>query len=190
MLRLSLFSVSKLSSEILVSGLLLHPVFCMISKMASLIRTCTAFVSTFCFLATTCRAMDIAKNPEIVARLKTANTYLDRMNLFPNNADWVYDFAKNPLYSWNPGSVCNANTATFPVLTGLGMTLAMLNLGPCSILPPHLHPRATNLVVAISGSSNTFMLQENGARTITTNLTPGKMTVFPRGSLHTMQNMG
>jgi hypothetical protein len=29
------------------------------------------------------------------------------------------------------------------------MTIAMLNLGPCAMLPPHYHLRATNMVVAI-----------------------------------------
>jgi len=153
-------------------------------------RTIIAFASAFYLLASTCKAVDFPENPALVSRLKTTNTYLDRMALFPNHTDWVYDFTTNPRYSWTPSSVCNANTATFPVLTDLGMTLAMLNLGPCSILPPHLHPRATNSVVAMAGSTNTYMIQENGARTVATNLTPGKMTVFPQGSLHTMQNIG
>jgi len=70
------------------------------------------------------------------------------------------------------------------------MTLAILNLGPCSMLPPHYHPRATNFVVAMSGETETYMITENGARTVKTTLTPGKMTIFPTGSLHTMENVG
>ena len=70
------------------------------------------------------------------------------------------------------------------------MTLAMLNLGPCAMLPPHYHPRATNLVVAVEGTTQTYMIEENGARVVTETLTPGKMTIFPLASLHTMQNMG
>jgi oxalate decarboxylase/phosphoglucose isomerase-like protein (cupin superfamily) len=70
------------------------------------------------------------------------------------------------------------------------MTMAMLNLGPCSMLPPHLHPRATNFVVAVSGQTRTFMINENGARTVTEVLTPGKMTIFPTGSVHAMMNIG
>lgn len=63
---------------------------------------------------------------------------------------------------------------------------AILNLGPCSMLPPHLHPRATNYVVAVAGTTRTFMINENGARTVEATLTPGKMTIFPTGSVHTM----
>jgi Cupin len=34
------------------------------------------------------------------------------------------------------------------------------------------------------------MIAENGAPTIETILTPGKMTIFPEGSIHTMYNTG
>lgn len=67
---------------------------------------------------------------------------------------------------------------------------AILNLGPCSMLPPHIHPRATNFVVAMSGTTQTIMIAENGAQTITEILTPGQMTIFPQASIHTMMNMG
>ena len=66
----------------------------------------------------------------------------------------------------------------------------MLNLGPCAMLPPHYHPRASNYVVAVKGTTRTYMIEENGARVIPQTLTPGKMTIFPQGSMHTMYNMG
>lgn len=66
----------------------------------------------------------------------------------------------------------------------------MLNLGPCSMLPPHIHPRATNFVVAIAGTTQTFMIAENGARTVSETLSPGQMTIFPQASVHTMMNIG
>ncbi|KAF2268616.1 RmlC-like cupin, partial [Lojkania enalia] len=133
-------------------------------------------------------AVDIPKNRDLNAKLKLAATNLERMALLPSNSDWTFDF--NYRIDFNPGSVVNANAATFPALTGLGMTVAMLNLGPCAMLAPHYHPRGTNLVVAISGNTTTYMVAENGANTITTNLKPGMMTIFPDGSLHTMQNNG
>lgn len=66
----------------------------------------------------------------------------------------------------------------------------MLNLGPCSMLPPHIHPRATNYVVAISGTTQTYMIAENGARTVTETLKAGQMTIFPQASVHSMMNIG
>jgi hypothetical protein len=49
---------------------------------------------------------------------------------------------------------------------------------------------ATNLVVAIEGTTETYMVEENGARLVKETLTPGKMTIFPKASLHSMQNTG
>jgi hypothetical protein len=46
------------------------------------------------------------------------------------------------------------------------------------------------LVVAVEGTTNTYMIEENGARLVSETLTPGKMTIFPRRSLHSMQNTG
>lgn len=66
----------------------------------------------------------------------------------------------------------------------------MLNLGPCSLLPPHWHPNAVNFVVAILGNTTTYMYQENGARLVTEVLTPGHGTIFPRASMHLMVNTG
>jgi hypothetical protein len=135
-------------------------------------------------------ATDITGNPSLDASLFTAATQLDRLNQLSSDSDWLFDFTAQPSYSYSPGSVVNADAATFPASVGNGMTLAMLNLGPCAMLPPHYHPRATNMVVAVAGTTNTYMIEENGARMVSETLTTGKMTIFPRGSLHSMQNTG
>jgi hypothetical protein len=141
-------------------------------------------------LATTILSVDITANPDLNSKLKLAATNLDRLNLLSKDSDWAFKFDSQKTYTFNPGSVVNANAATFPALTGIDMTLAILNLGPCAMLPPHMHPRATNLVVAIRGNTTSWMVNENGARTVEVNLLPFVMTVFPKGSLHTMQNNG
>jgi len=141
-------------------------------------------------IASVALAVDVDRNPELVAQLKMANTALDRSKLLPKDSDWLFDFTKQDKYTFSPGGVVNANAATFPATVGNGLTLAMLNLGPCSMLPPHLHPRASNFVVAVSGTTQTYMIMENGARTVAETLTPGKMTIFPQASVHTMMNIG
>ena len=135
-------------------------------------------------------AVDNDVNPNLVAQMRSANTWLDVAALLPDDSDWFYDHSGDPKYAFEPGSVTNANCTTFPATCGRGLTVALLNLGPCSMLPPHLHPRADNAVIAMSGSTNTYMVQENGARMVTEILTPGQMTVLPRGSMHTMINNG
>ncbi|KAF2402148.1 spherulin-1A [Trichodelitschia bisporula] len=134
-------------------------------------------------------AVDRTSNPDLVSRLKTAATVLDRLALL-SDTDFLFDFEAQSYATYSPGGVVNANAATFPAVVGTGMTVALLHLGPCSILPAHLHPRATNMVVSVQGQVHTWMVQENGARTVETDLTPGKLTIFPQGSVHMMQNVG
>ncbi len=127
---------------------------------------------------------------ELISDLTDVGSQKDRLDLLPQDSDWEFDFMASDRWSFEPGSVVNANRETFPAVTGYGMSMAVLNLGPCSMLPPHFHPRATNFVVAVSGSTDTFMILENGARTVRTTLEPGKMTIFPSGSVHWMENTG
>jgi len=49
------------------------------------------------------------------------------------------------------------------------------------MLPPHLHPRASNYVMGITGNVTTYMIEENGSRLVAEDITPGRMTIFPRG---------
>lgn len=134
------------------------------------------------------QAVDTPANPSLVAQIRMAPTMLERLKIL-NDSDLKYDFSQNPMYSWKPGSVCNANTATWPALTDTGMTVAQLNLGPCSMLSPHIH-RAMNIVISVTGSTHTYMYQENGARLVQQILTPGQITLFPAGSMHSMINEG
>jgi oxalate decarboxylase/phosphoglucose isomerase-like protein (cupin superfamily) len=128
-------------------------------------------------------------NPVLGRELRSSLTYVDFWNTL-SDADFVYDFSKASSDPYHPGSVLNCNAASFPLLTNSGMTVAQLNLGPCAMLAQHLHPRANNVVVAVSGRTKTYMRAENGARDRITELTPGKVTMFPRGSMHAMVNEG
>ncbi|KAK1811348.1 hypothetical protein LTR12_014290 [Friedmanniomyces endolithicus] len=135
-------------------------------------------------------AVDKTRDPSLDANLATAATQLDRLALLGNDNAWLFDFtAQEPNYNFAPGGVVNMNAATFPAAKGNGMTMAMLNLGPCSMLPPHYHPRASNYVVAIHGNTTTYMYEENGARLVTETLTPGLATIFPQASMHNIGNV-
>ncbi|KAM0276176.1 hypothetical protein ACHAQH_007028 [Verticillium albo-atrum] len=135
-------------------------------------------------------AVDQSVDPALVSRLKSSPTELDKIKLLPQDSDWTFDYFASSFHDYAPGGVVNANAATFPATVGNGMTMSWLTLGPCAMLPPHYHPRASNYVVAVEGTTETFMTLENGARLVRTVLTPGKMTIFPTGSLHVMQNTG
>ncbi|EOA85072.1 hypothetical protein ACJQWK_06916 [Exserohilum turcicum] len=127
-------------------------------------------------------------HPELNAALRTAATAFDRAALLPRAADWTYDFTQHPNYNSATGAVITADAATFPAVTGLGSSVALLKLAPCGMLPPHLHPRATNMVTAITGNTTTYMIGENGVGVRIVTLLPLMVTVFPQASLHMMQN--
>ncbi|KAF1940711.1 RmlC-like cupin [Clathrospora elynae] len=127
-------------------------------------------------------------NASLNAALKAAATNFDRNALLSQDTDWYYDFDLHPNFPSTTGAVITADAATFPVLTGAGISIALLKLAPCGMLPPHLHPRATNLVTAITGNTTSWMIGENGVRTRKVDLVPYRLTVFPQGSLHVMQN--
>lgn len=151
----------------------------------------SAFLVSAALLAGKALAVDQTVNAQEDQDIVLAATNYDKINkILPSNSDWTYDFTTNQYYNFAPGGVSNANAATFPATKGLGLTMAILNLGPCSMLPPHYHPRATNFVVAISGTTHTYMINENGVPMIDEVLTPMKMTIFPQGSMHMMYNMG
>jgi hypothetical protein len=92
--------------------------------------------------------------------VKNAITNKEKLEILGSDAaTWTFDFTKSqdPKYTFTPGSVINANAGTWAPAVGTGMTLAQLNLGPCSMLPPHWHPRATNFVVSVHGSVKTWV---------------------------------
>lgn len=131
-----------------------------------------------------------ALNPNLNAMLKMAATNTDRHALLPNDTDWYYDFPSHSNFDDKVGSVITADAALFPAVTNLGMSYALLKLGPCSMLPPHFHQRAHNIVIGISGNTTSWMINENGVRTVEVDIIPYRTTIFPMGSLHAMQNNG
>jgi hypothetical protein len=54
-------------------------------------------------IASVAIAIDVDANPSLVAKLRMANTNLDRMKLLPNNDDWLFDFTKQEKYTFSPG---------------------------------------------------------------------------------------
>lgn len=74
-------------------------------------------------VASVALAIDVDADPDLVAKLRMANTNLDRMNLLPKDSDWFFDFTKQDKYTFSPGGVINANAATFPATVGQGMTM-------------------------------------------------------------------
>jgi hypothetical protein len=54
-------------------------------------------------IASVAIAIDVDADPSLVAKLKMANTNLDRMKLLPKDSDWLFDFTKQEKYTFAPG---------------------------------------------------------------------------------------
>ncbi|KAF3129487.1 hypothetical protein TWF594_010952 [Orbilia oligospora] len=122
--------------------------------------------------------------------LKSQATQLDRLSILNDSSVWYFNFIAQSSYRKDPGSVVTASAVNFPAVIGNGMSLALITLAPCGILPAHIHPRAANYVIATKGSTRTYFYEENGAKLIVNTLTPNTMTIFPQAALHTMFNEG
>lgn len=79
--------------------------------------------TVFAVVASVALAIDTDTNPNLVEKLRMANTNLDRMKLLPDDSDWFFDFTKQDKYTFSPGGVVNANSATFVATVGQGMTM-------------------------------------------------------------------
>jgi len=75
------------------------------------------------FLAATAIAVDVTKNASLNVQLETATQQIDRLALLPSDSDWLFDFMAQPSYTFSPGSVVNANAATFPAAVDNELTM-------------------------------------------------------------------
>eukprot|EP00887_Chlorella_sp_A99_P000578 scaffold17.g578.t1 len=91
------------------------------------------------------------------------------------------------------GSLAQVDGSTLAGLAQVGFSAAQLNLGPCTVFQPHVHPhpefayiiRGTNVtagVVTTNGSAPALQLQ--------TGLQNGSFAIFPTAQPHFTQNDG
>lgn len=78
---------------------------------------------------------------------------------------------------------------TFPVLTGLGVSNAIIKYLPGGINPPHTHPRGTEVLYVLEGTL-TVGLVDTTNKFFTKVLIQGDVFVFPRGLVHYQINQG
>ncbi|KAJ6577701.1 RmlC-like cupin domain-containing protein [Mycena capillaripes] len=129
---------------------------------------------------------------DIVGQLRLAATAVDRINLLPDDKQFLFNFfdpAAKALVGQG-GKIVTANTGTFPAVVGNGVAMAVGFLDACAINPPHTHPRATEIQFSVNGTIRTGMITENNGRFIATEIHPGAMTIFPQGSIHFQANEG
>ncbi|CAM9935250.1 unnamed protein product [Laminaria digitata] len=79
-----------------------------------------------------------------------------------------------------------------PALEGQGISMTLVNLGPCAINLPHIHPRATEMLYTIEGNDLrvAFVEENNGEGAVVNDLNQGDVAFFPQGLIHYQQNLG
>lgn len=81
------------------------------------------------------------------------------------------------------------NSESFPVLTGLGVSTALLAFLPGGINPPHTHPRGTEVLAVVDGELTVGLIDSTN-KLFTKVLTKSDIFVFPRGLVHFQINLG
>jgi hypothetical protein len=133
------------------------------------------------------------KRDDLTAALKAADTAVERNQILASkgNASFMFDFANPPpaaVISTPPGKLISANPATAPFLVGIDFSLAVVEVGPCGLILPHLHPRNEEFILVTEGEFVTQFIAETGAALVTNDLKTWGSTLFPRGSIHLEYN--
>ncbi|KAF6982170.1 hypothetical protein CFC21_000594 [Triticum aestivum] len=90
------------------------------------------------------------------------------------------------------GSVVTAvNVAQIAGLNTLGVSLARVDYAPYGQNPPHLHPRATEILTVLEGSLYVGFVTSNPENKLFSKvLNKGDVFVFPQGLIHFQFNIG
>ncbi|KAK3223203.1 hypothetical protein Dsin_010228 [Dipteronia sinensis] len=85
-------------------------------------------------------------------------------------------------------NVTLTNTANLPGLNTMGLTLARIDIDGNGIVPPHSHPRASEVTICLEGALLVGFVDTSN-RLFTQQLRPGESFVFPKGLIHFLFNL-
>ncbi|KAG6481648.1 germin-like protein subfamily 2 member 2 [Zingiber officinale] len=85
--------------------------------------------------------------------------------------------------------VTRANVEQIPGLNTLGISMTRVDYAPGGLNPPHVHPRASEIVFVLAGEIEVgFVTTAN--RLVGRTIGAGEVFVFPRGLVHWQRNVG
>lgn len=91
-------------------------------------------------------------------------------------------------------NVTLVSAANLPGLNTLGISVARVDFAPFGLNPPHIHPRATEVLTVIQGSLFVGFVTSNRANAanqlFSKVLNTGDVFVFPQGLIHFQLNVG
>lgn len=80
------------------------------------------------------------------------------------------------------------NTVDLPGLNTLGLTMSRIDIVPKGSVPPHSHPRASEVTICLKGQLQVGFVDTSN-RLYQQTLQPGDSFVFPKGLLHFLYNL-
>ncbi|KAL6623649.1 hypothetical protein ACP70R_023956 [Stipagrostis hirtigluma subsp. patula] len=86
-------------------------------------------------------------------------------------------------------NVTNINVLEFPGLNTLGISLARIDYAPLGLNPPHIHPRATELLTVLEGTLYLGFVTSNPNRLFSKVVKKGDVFVFPKAMIHFQMNL-
>ncbi|KAJ8761002.1 hypothetical protein K2173_022040 [Erythroxylum novogranatense] len=85
-------------------------------------------------------------------------------------------------------NVTLTNIVNLPGLNTMGLTMARVDLQPNGLVPPHSHPRASEVTICLKGSLLVGFVDTSN-RLFAQQLRPGESFVFPKGLIHFLYNI-
>ncbi|KAL9245863.1 hypothetical protein vseg_019465 [Gypsophila vaccaria] len=85
--------------------------------------------------------------------------------------------------------VTGANVEKIPGLNTLGVSMSRIDYAPGGLNPPHIHPRATEMVFVLYGELDVGFLTTSN-KLFSKHILPGETFVFPKGLVHFQKNNG
>ncbi|KAH9321417.1 hypothetical protein KI387_016056, partial [Taxus chinensis] len=97
------------------------------------------------------------------------------------------EIGNNNLTGQATAKVTKAAMAEFPGVTGLGVSMAVLQFPAGGVNPPHTHPRGSELLLVLYGTLEVGFVDTTG-KLFTQTLEGGDVFIFPKGLLHFQLN--
>ncbi|KAL9280719.1 putative germin-like protein subfamily 2 member 5 [Arabidopsis thaliana] len=84
--------------------------------------------------------------------------------------------------------VTGANVEKLPGLNTLGLSMSRIDYAPNGLNPPHVHPRASEIIFVLEGQLYVGFVTTAG-KLIAKNLNKGDVFTFPKGLIHFQKNI-
>ncbi|XP_030513140.1 putative germin-like protein 2-1 [Rhodamnia argentea] len=126
-------------------------------------------------------------SPVLVNGLACKDPKMVQANDFSFSGLHLQGSTSNPVGS----KVTPVTVAQLPGLNTLGIAMARVDYAPWGVNPPHIHPRASEILMVQEGTLEAGFITSNpDNRLISKVLQKGDVFVFPQGLIHFQRNIG